>query len=456
MAEGVLAEIVRRKHGDVQARLAGATLDPPPTPRSLRSAIARPGARFIMEAKKRSPSGHRSDFDVARAVEAYAPVADAISVLTDTPYFGGSLHDLEVARSRFDGPILAKDFVIDGRQVTEARLHGADAVLAILSVLDDSAAALIMAEARRLSMDVIVEVHDEQELGRALALGAAIIGINNRDLRTLRTDLSVTERLAGMVPDDVALVSESGIGSRRGVERLSHRVDAFLVGSSLMASPDIAQSARALAFGQVKICGLTEQSDVAATAAAGATHAGFVFAEGSPRKVGSDAGDLAAEARQSGLKAVGVFAGQAQSDIIRLSSELELDAVQLHDQHDLQAMRTALPSHCEIWSVAGVEAAIEPAAQGADRTLFDTKSRGRTGGTGTSFDWRLVANHPELPHAFLAGGIGPANARAAQQVGAFGIDLCSSVEATPGRKDHRQVRALFDALRLPSRGDLSC
>src|SRR4029079_10303952 len=124
------------------------------------------------------------------------------------------------------GPILAKDFVIDGRQVTEARLHGADAVLAILSVLDDSAAALIMAEARRLSMDVIVEVHDEQELGRALALGAAIIGINNRDLRTLRTDLSVTERLAGLVPDGVAVVSESGIGSRRDVERLSGRVDA--------------------------------------------------------------------------------------------------------------------------------------------------------------------------------------------------------------------------------------
>ena len=225
VADGILAEIVRRKRSDVEARLAGAKLDPPPTRRSLRAALAQPGARFIMEVKKRSPSGHRSDIDVESAVEAYAPVADAISVLTDGPFFGGSLEDLRMARAGFDGPILAKDFVIDPRQVGEARLHGADAVLAILSAIDDADATDIMIEARRLSMDVIVEVHDELELGRAIALGAEIIGINNRDLRSLSTDLAVSERLARLVPEDRILISESGIGSRRDVERLSERVD---------------------------------------------------------------------------------------------------------------------------------------------------------------------------------------------------------------------------------------
>ena len=186
MAESVLAEIIQRKRHDVRARLHKVTLDPQPTRRSLRSVLARPGARFLLEVKRRSPSGHRSNVGVAEAVSAYAPVADAISVLTDEPYFSGSFDDLRTARAGFDGPILAKDFVIDPRQVTEARKHGADAVLAILSVLDDGEAAAVMAEARRLGMDVIVEAHDETDVCRALTLGAAIIGINNRDLKTLK------------------------------------------------------------------------------------------------------------------------------------------------------------------------------------------------------------------------------------------------------------------------------
>jgi indole-3-glycerol phosphate synthase/phosphoribosylanthranilate isomerase len=456
VAENVLAEIVRRKRSQVEARLAGVLPDPRPTRRSLRSALARPGARFIMEVKKRSPSGHRSEVDVATAANAYAPVADAISVLTDGPFFGGALEDLCKVRASFDGPILAKDFVIDPRQVGEARLHGADAVLVILSALEDAAAAQVMGEARRLNMDVIVEVHDETELGRALALGAQIIGINNRDLKTLESDLSVTERLAPLVPNDRVLISESGIGSRQDVERLSAAVDAFLVGSSLMASKDIAQAARALVFGPVKICGLTVSHDVAAAANAGATHAGLIFAEYSPRQVGGQAVELAAEARRAGLHPVGVFGRQGKAHIVRLARDLQLRAVQLHGPRDAQALRAALPPECEIWGVSGVGADAEPPCGGADRTLFDTRSGGRTGGTGRTFDWRILAGRPDLRSAFIAGGIGPANARAAQRVGAYGIDVGSAVESAPGRKDHAKLRALFDVLRLPSRGAVSC
>lgn len=457
MPESVLAEIVRRKRSDVEARLRSVSFDARPTRRSLRAALARHGARFIMEVKKASPSGHRAKVGIAEAVDAYAPIADAVSVLTDGPFFSGSLDDLRAVRARFDGPILAKDFIVDPRQVAEARLHGADAVLAMLSVLGDDEAARVVAEARRLRMDVIVEVHDETEVQRALALGADIIGINNRDLRTLETNLGVTERLAKLVPDDRVLVSESGMGTRADVERLSRSVDAFLVGSSLMASDDIAFAARALVHGPVKICGLTSADDARAAADAGATHAGFVFVAGSARQVEDNITPVVAEATGKGLKAVGVFRVEDAGTVAATANHVGLNAVQLHGGYvDVADLRCALPAGCEIWSACGVGEAAEPQRPEADRTLFDTRLNGRTGGTGQAFDWTLVADRPDLSTAFLAGGIGPPNARAAQQVGAFGIDLSSGVESAPGRKDPQKIAALFGALRPQCRKAAEC
>jgi indole-3-glycerol phosphate synthase/phosphoribosylanthranilate isomerase len=281
----VLSAIVERKRREVADRLRAWPVPATPTRRSLRAALSRPGARFIMEVKRKSPSGHQSRISVAEAVAAYAPVADAISVLTDGPGFGGSLDDLRMVRQLFDGPILAKDFIVDPAQVSEARAAGADAVLAMMSVLDDMTAAAVIAEARRYNMDVIVEAHDEDELARAIGVGASIIGINNRNLRTLTTDLSVTERLAPLAPRGIILIAESGISSRADVERLAPRVDAFLVGSSLMASSDIIGAARSLVHGSVKLCGLTRAEDVEISAQAGATHAGFIFVPGTPSVV---------------------------------------------------------------------------------------------------------------------------------------------------------------------------
>src|SRR3954471_18103369 len=165
----VLAEIVARKRTDVAARFAGVALadlraQAAPTALSLRAALAGPGARFVMEVKKASPSaGALAAADAGAQARAYAGAADAVSVLTDTPYFGGSLDDLRAVRAAYDGPVLAKDFVIDPRQVVEARLAGADAVLAMLSVLDDEEALAVIVEARALGMDVLVEAHDESE-----------------------------------------------------------------------------------------------------------------------------------------------------------------------------------------------------------------------------------------------------------------------------------------------------
>ena len=448
----VLARIVARKRAEVTELPHLPVGKVSPSRRSLRSALAKPAARFIMEVKRASPSGHRSPHSVGAAAKAYAPVADAISVLTDGPDFGGSIQDVLQVRRAFDGPILAKDFIVDPRQVVMARAAGADAILVMMSVLDDAAADMVLTTARRLDMDAIVEVHDEAELRRALALGATIIGINNRDLKTLRTDLSVTERLAPLVPRDVLIIAESGIGGRGDVARLARQADAFLVGSSLMAASDIGDSARALVHGRVKLCGLTREEDVALAAAIGATHAGFIFVPGTPRHLTVDrARSLAAEAKARGLKAVGVFRDAEPAEVARVSDELELDAIQLHGGEDVAAVRSRLAKTVEIWALCGVNGAASEARSGADRTLFDTQRNGRSGGTGAAFDWSLVARRSDLPAAFLAGGIGPDNAAAAASVGAFGLDVGSAIESAPGRKDPARTAALFVALRPASR-----
>lgn len=453
----VLTSIIERKRGEVANRLGDKQFDASPSNRSLRISLARPGARFIMEVKRRSPSGHRSAVTVEEAVAAYAPVADAISVLIDGPAFGGSLDDLRFVRRHFDGPILAKDFIVDPTQVSEARAAGADAVLVMMSVLDDVSAAATLTEARRLNMDAIVEVHDEVELSRALGLGATIIGINNRNLKTLAIDLGVSERLAPLVPDDVLVIAESGIRDRPDVDRLSSYADAFLVGSSLMAAGNIVEAARSLVHGRVKMCGLTREGDVAIAAAAGATHAGFVMVPGTRRAVDESlAIRLARAAREAGMKSVGVFRDAPAPDVVKTVETVGFDVVQLHGKEDgaaIKAIRCRVPDRTEIWALCGVTDKVAPVRAGADRSLFDTVCNGSSGGTGREFDWNMLKGRGDLPDAFIAGGIGPANARAAASMGAHGIDVGSGVEAAPGIKDAAKIETLFAALRPTARSD---
>jgi indole-3-glycerol phosphate synthase/phosphoribosylanthranilate isomerase len=458
MTEGVLGEIVARKRIDVAERLAGFdSSGAEPTRRSLRGALARPGARFIMEVKRSSPSGGglRPAADAAALARAYRGAADAISVLTDTPYFGGSLEDLRSVRREFEGPILAKDFIVDARQVAEARCHGADAVLVILAVLDDTEAREVMGEARRLGMDVLVETHTEHEVRRAVALGAVIIGINNRDLKSLNVDLGTTERLAPLVPAGPLIVAESGIQTRVDVERLAPFADAFLVGSSLMRAPDPAEAARALAFGRVKVCGITDPQDAAMAAEQGAALLGVVMVPNTPRAVtGSRAEAIAAA---SPVPLVGVFRNEKPMVVAQAAQRLGLKAVQLHGEEDalyIRGLRNILPEQTEIWAAAPVGRDVPKPRLGADRTLFDTQVGRKSGGTGVAFDWDRLSGREELSSALLAGGLGPANARAASRVGAYGLDVGSGVETTPGRKDPGKLNAFFEALRLPVREEL--
>lgn len=457
MAEGVLGEIAAAKVAELRSRFAGVSLDAlraaaTPTRNSLSAAIARPGARFILEIKKASPSQGliRAGADVAAIARGYAGVADALSVLADGCRFGGSLDDVRTARGEFDGPILAKDFFLDARQVAEARIAGADSILVMLSLLDDSRARAMIDEARRFRMDCLVEVHDEREMRRAVALGAPLIGINNRDLRDLSVDLSATERLARLAPGRL-LVSESGIAGRSDIARLSPLVDGFLVGTSLMRAREPAQAARAMLFGRVKLCGLNRQPDIAAGAAA--AFAGFVFVPGSPRHVFAEqAAPLAGQARRRGILPVGVFRDAPLAVAADIATLLNLHAVQLHGREDedyVGQLRRQLPAQCEIWTAVSVGRE-SLHRRGGHRLLFDNGD----GGSGRSFDWRLVRNHRRLDQALVAGGIGPANARLAAALGAFAIDVGSALDAAPGIKSSARIRSLFEALRPAARAGL--
>ena len=234
----VAAARVRQPLGVLESRLADAS-----PPRDFFAALSAPGPiKLIAEFKRKSPSAGviRPGAGVVEVVQGYALAgAAALSVLTDGEGFGGSLADLEEARAAVPLPVLRKEFVVDLYQVVEARVHGADAVLLIAECLDDCHLRSLYAAILDLGMTPLVELHDADQLPRVLALGATLVGVNNRDLRTMKTDIDHVLRLKDRVPEECVLVAESGIRSRADVERLEAAgIGAMLVGESLLASPD--------------------------------------------------------------------------------------------------------------------------------------------------------------------------------------------------------------------------
>jgi len=380
------------------------------------NALAQPGLGAIAEVKRRSPSAGdlRPDADPARLAAQFAAAgAAAISVLVDER-FAGTLDDLRAARAATDAPLLGKGFFSTEEQLRELREAGADAVLLILRDLDDARTAHLLAYAHDLGMDALVEAHTADELQRALALDAPVVGVNARDLETFDIDRRLQLELVARAAGDRIVIAESGVHTRaQGAAAELAGADAILVGSALMQAPDPQAKLRELISRPlVKVCGLTRQDDVDAAIEAGADLLGFILVDKSPRRT-----DAVLDVPDTALS-VAVF--------VEDTTETPADLIQFYPDDG--------------GTVRGREALLLREGREVARVLDQPwRERDPTHwSTASAANGRIV----------LAGGLGPENVRdAIAAVRPWAVDAASSLEREPGVKDHDKVRAYVKAAR---------
>jgi len=484
---GVVREIAARRLADVTPELDALgreglrrAVRAAPPPRPVAERLAAPGLHLIAEVKRRSPSAGEivtGDDAVARARAYAAGGASAISVLCEPHWFGGSVGDLRAVRAAVSVPVLAKEFVVDPRQLDLLRAAGADLVLLLAVLHPAKRLARLVARARDLGLEPLVEAHDARELDASLTTGARLIGLNNRDLRTLDVDPERCVRLRDSIPADCLAIAESGVRDASTIARWrATGFDGALVGEALMRSDDPTAAARSfVAAGRdpvdataearapmVKICGVTDEVGALAAVRAGAEAIGLNFAPGTPRVLSIDEGVAlarlvrsAAAARARRPDIVIVTADLPAADMDAVITAVDPDVVQLSGDEPLASVATA---GRPVWKalrpglgepadavVARARAFLDA---GAQRILLDAAGGPHPGGTGLRVDAGLAAAVAREVPITLAGGLHPANVgTAVLAVPATGVDVASGTDRPrePGgrpRKDPLRV-ALF-------------
>jgi len=391
---GVLAEICAEKRVHVARRkaavseaglLAGLQEAPPlrPCAAALERHLTEGRYGLIAEIKKASPSAGliRADFDPYTLARAYEEGgASCISVLTDTPYFQGSDDDLALARRAVQLPVLRKDFILDPYQVIESRCIGADCILLIMAALSDAAASELAATAAELGLDVLAEVHDGAELDRALRLEVRMIGINNRNLKSLETDLRIAETLAPQVPRDRLVVAESGIRSPADLERLAVAgARCFLVGESLMREPDVTAATRHLlrlppasgfthldSEGHARMVDISDKEETDRVAIAGAR---VVMRPQTLERI--RAGDVAKGDVLAVARLAGIMAAKRTAELIPLCHPLALTSVNVDLACAEESSSVEVTATCKLRGRTGVEMEALTAASVAALTVYD-------------------------------------------------------------------------------------
>jgi tryptophan synthase beta subunit len=489
----VLEEIAARRRADVRAQALAfrgsieAAIDAviaTPRPRPVVERLAAPGLHLIAELKRRSPSAGAIAADgddlVARARAYEAGGAAAISVLCEPHWFGGSIDDLRAVRAAVGIPVLAKEFVVDGLQLPLLRAAGADLVLLLAALHPPKHLGKLVEQSLRLGLEPLVEAHDERELRAALATDARLIGLNNRDLRTLEVDTERAVRLRPLLPDDRLVVAESGVRDTATIA--SWRAvgfDAALVGEALVRAADPEAAARAfVAAGAhpadvvnvaneplVKICGVVDADGVGAAVRAKADAIGLNLVPGTPRALSTEeAVSLARLVREVAPahrrpRVVLVTVDRKADDLNALSRATGADTIQLNGTEPPSVIgRLERPA----WKVLHLPAdestrdataadliarARAYLAAGAERILLDTAGGPHPGGTGRRAAVDLAAAVAREVPVVIAGGLGPANVGSAvRDIPAVGVDVASGVEV-PGRRRAGQ-RPRKDPLRI--------
>jgi len=489
---GVVGEIADRRLADLRPQLDALdtravrrALEAAPTPRPFALRLAAPGLHLIAEIKRSSPSAGRiaaeRDDVVARARAYQVGGAAAISVLCEPHWFGGSVEDLALIRAQVSVPVLAKEFVVDIRQLDLLRAAGADAVLLLAVLHPPRTLASLVDRALELGMEPLLEAHDARELEAALATSARVIGINNRDLRTLEVDPERAARLRERVPEDRLVIAESGVRDTAMIR--SWRAlgfDAALVGETLVRASDPVAAARSFVEAGahpvdpveaaraplVKICGITDAQGIEAAIRAGADAIGLNLVPGTPRALElAEAIELARLARALAPPAtkpriVAVTVDRSAEELNEIARALDADAIQLNGNEPVELVgrldRSALkvihlppagaddaPTIAEV-----VDRARAYLRAGAAQIFLDTSGGPHPGGTGVRADPELAAAVAREVPVVLAGGLDPGSVGpAVRAAAAIAVDVASGVEAprTPGerpRKDPLKV-ALF-------------
>ncbi len=485
-----VAEIAERRRTDIERELgrrdycaladeaAETSAEPGAGPRPIVERLAAPGLHLIAEVKRRSPSAGAiaADADPVALARAYeSGGASAISVLCEPHWFGGSVADLRAVRRAVTLPILAKEFVVDERQLPVLRSAGADLILLIASILPGKKLGRFVELARELGLEPLVEAHDEREVAAALATDARLIGLNNRNLGTLKVDPELCLRLRSLVPDDRLVVGESGVGEPRTlVGWRAVGLDAALVGEALMRSADPAAAARAFVNAGsvppdvaaearqplVKICGVTDQDGILAAIRAGADAIGLNLVPGTPRALtlaeASWLAGLARDASPAGKRPriVTVFADATVETMEAAIAAIGPDAVQLSGDESVSVIRelsrpawktvhlpaadaagvAAGPEYADVVAKEAAGAGREYLAAGAERILLDTAGGPFAGGTGRQVAREIAAAVAREIPILLAGGLDAANvAEAVLAVPAIGVDVASGVEIHPAK-----------------------
>ncbi len=426
---------------------------------SLYEALKGDAKHFIFECKAASPSlgDINTNLNLKELVKVYSKTANAISVLCEKHFFKGSFENLNFVKQNTHLPVICKDFIVDKRQIYKAAAKGADAVLLMCSVLDEEKLLELYDCAKNLSLEALVEVHDKKEALFALKQDFPIVGINNRNLKTLKIDFNITRELA-FLKDKLSngkervVISESGITSPSDIVSLDP-VNNFLIGSTICEEINPCRKTAALKYGFNKICGLKDQQALEAVIAGrSATMAGFVLVPGSPRYITAEkAKDLiTATGALEYLYTVGVFLDEKIETIKEAVQIAGFDYVQLHGSESLSyvmELKKALPDIKIIKALKGEDPDLRSQAESflgvCDLIVLDSSIPG----SGVGFAWEGIGDAVDRSRTLLSGGINLDNIEKALALNFVGLDLSSGAESKRGFKDPEKITALLTKIR---------
>jgi indole-3-glycerol phosphate synthase / phosphoribosylanthranilate isomerase len=438
--ENTLGEITERRAHDFAAKLLSGF-----------------GPRIIAEVKRASPSRGAIALDldpVEVAQQYFNEGAAVISVLTEPHYFGGSLETFKNIREALpEATLLLKDFIVDSYQLLQARAVGADAVLLMISLLGEEDFKKLFHEACRLGLTPLVEVHDASEMELALSVKAPVIGVNNRNLRTLEVSLETSRQLASMKTKGTVLVSESGIASRHEIDELSRLgFDAFLIGSSLMENSRPGEALRAILKNplEIKICGVTRVADAVLAESLGATMIGIIFATESPRYVDIFQASAISKALSPKTKLVGVFT--SEDDVLKTLETVDLQGVQFHNFDPSKNILNELKAR-GLFSVRAFNMTEKLNSSTVESSDCDLVLLDVAKGEAMHSLSSVYIKNLRLKRRFLiAGGIKPETVKGrVQDLQPYGIDLASGVETSPGIKSETKLQHLFNEIERSAR-----